>query len=221
MIDSISILLAAAICAGVYISINSGVSLYYKKEDTGIIQSMFCASKAAAVFGGISAAGCAAGYLFQCGRIPMFDLVRALVLMVFLGIIAVTDITEKKIPNKILIIMLVVFVVITAVFLLTDLEMTIYKLMTALFAAVFSFVTFGLTFLISKKMLGAGDVKLSIIMGLYLGSERILGAILYGAVLSALFAIFGIIFKKLKKNDSIPFAPFLLAGTIITLFVII
>ena len=63
--------------------------------------------------------------------------------------------------------------------------------------------------------MGAGDVKLSLLMGLYLSVEYVVGAIVYGCLVGAVYSIVQLLRKKLSRKDMIPFVPFLYAGLII------
>jgi len=54
--------------------------------------------------------------------------------------------------------------------------------------------------------------------GLYLGFSETVPAILYGTVLAALVGLVLILLKKIGRKDTMPLAPFLFAGIIITVF---
>ena len=82
------------------------------------------------------------------------------------------------------------------------------------------FALFLSLFLITKgKGLGFGDVVYAFMMGLVLGYPNIIVglyvAFLTGAIVSLILVWTG---KKKMRGDSIPFGPFLAAGTIIGLF---
>ena len=71
---------------------------------------------------------------------------------------------------------------------------------------------------VMKKGLGAGDVKLLAVLGAYLGWENTLKAA-FVAVCSAMFYFLGNRCIHHEKADSeIPFAPFLLWGTVAVSF---
>lgn len=83
---------------------------------------------------------------------------------------------------------------------------------------VFAFFLF--LFLITKgKGLGFGDVVFAFLMGLILGFPKIIVglylAFLTGAVISVILVLTG---KKKLRGGSIPFGPFLVSGTIISIF---
>jgi leader peptidase (prepilin peptidase)/N-methyltransferase len=74
----------------------------------------------------------------------------------------------------------------------------------------------------SEVALGFGDVNLALVCGLFLGwPEIVIGllcAILMGGIVSALMILFMIITKRYRPYFAIPYAPFIILGTIILLF---
>jgi len=86
------------------------------------------------------------------------------------------------------------------------------------YAALILGLPFFLTVLLTKeKALGGGDIRIAIITGLLIGKENLL-TWLYITVFSAL--IYGLLLgykKKSFKNLKIPFAPFIILGTVVSL----
>lgn len=68
------------------------------------------------------------------------------------------------------------------------------------------------------KGMGGGDVKLGGFIGLMLGFPLALAAIVSSFILGALFSIFLIIAGKKHFGQAIPFGPFLVLGSLISLF---
>lgn len=68
------------------------------------------------------------------------------------------------------------------------------------------------------KGMGGGDVKLGAFMGLTLSFPLSLVAVMLAFLTGAITSIILIIFKKKHFGQSIPFGPFLVAGSLITLF---
>jgi prepilin signal peptidase PulO-like enzyme (type II secretory pathway) len=87
-----------------------------------------------------------------------------------------------------------------------------------LYAALLLGLPFFLTVLITKeKALGGGDIRIALISGFIIGSNNI-QTWLYITIFSAL--IYGLILgykKKSIKNLKIPFAPFMILGTVLSL----
>jgi leader peptidase (prepilin peptidase)/N-methyltransferase len=66
--------------------------------------------------------------------------------------------------------------------------------------------------------LGFGDVKMVLLMGLFLGLHRLIVAIFLASLSGLLVGIFLIIFKKKNLKSALPFGPFLSLGSYISLF---
>ena len=67
--------------------------------------------------------------------------------------------------------------------------------------------------------MGAGDVKLVFVLGLYMTGERIMGAIFYGVLLCCIYSIIMLCRKKIGLKDGVPMAPFLYMGMCINLLI--
>jgi leader peptidase (prepilin peptidase)/N-methyltransferase len=92
----------------------------------------------------------------------------------------------------------------------------------ALLGGLVAFVVFALLHIVSPRSMGFGDVKLSFVLGLFLGylgwGEVVLGLFL-GFLYGALVGI-GLILTGLRtRKDHVPFGPFLAAGTITAILV--
>lgn len=78
---------------------------------------------------------------------------------------------------------------------------------------------FGALFLLSAgRWLGGGDVRIGAIMGLILGWPLVLIGLFLGYLLGTVYSIIGLLTKKLTRKSPIPFGPFLLLGTYVTMF---
>ena len=85
-------------------------------------------------------------------------------------------------------------------------------------AAMTAFIFFFLlSFLSKEKFLGMGDAYLVILLGLILGWPKILLGLFLAFAIGAIYGIILIALKKKKLKSQVPFAPFLVAGTIITM----
>ena len=94
-------------------------------------------------------------------------------------------------------------------------ETFIYPLLSALLATAF----FLAIFLISRgRWLGFGDVKLVFFLGLLLGFPDTLIALFLAFLFGAIIGIGLIALEKKSLKSEVPFAPFLVIGTFIALF---
>lgn len=82
-----------------------------------------------------------------------------------------------------------------------------------------AFLFFFLLVAVSKeKWMGMGDAYLVILLGLILGWPKILLALMLAFAIGALFGLILIALKQKKMSSQVPFAPFLILGTVISLF---
>ena len=66
-----------------------------------------------------------------------------------------------------------------------------------------------------SEAMGMGDVKYALFMGLFLGWPNTLVAIYFAFVVGAVVSIILLLIKKVKKENPIPFGPFLIVGTVV------
>jgi len=86
-------------------------------------------------------------------------------------------------------------------------------------AAFLAFMFFFLLVFLSKETwMGMGDAYLVIFLGLILGWPKILLGLMLAFTIGALVGLALIGFKKKKMKSQIPFAPFLIAGSMIAMF---
>ena len=82
-----------------------------------------------------------------------------------------------------------------------------YAYLTAFFGFIlFSYIV---KFIIKKPALGAGDSKLFAMSGIWFGFEGLEVTITLSFLFSALFVLFGLILKSIKRGQYIPFGPFI------------
>jgi prepilin signal peptidase PulO-like enzyme (type II secretory pathway) len=77
---------------------------------------------------------------------------------------------------------------------------------------------YGFLYMVSKgEWVGFGDVKLGVFMGLVLGWQQGLLAVMLANVLAFCFIAPGLLLGKVTRKSRIPFGPFLILATLITL----
>ena len=69
-----------------------------------------------------------------------------------------------------------------------------------------------------KEAMGGGDVKLAAMIGAFLGWRYIIISLFLGFFLGALAGIVLILSKIKSREDTVPFGPFIVLGSLITLF---
>lgn len=148
----------------------------------------------------------------------VISVVQSLVLLQFVFIIASIDYRLKKIPNKLILILLIIRLVGIA----GEIVYSPGEMPRIVISSLVGFLVGGLFMLvcalISRGGVGAGDVKLYAAIGMYFGLSGILEIMTYSLVLAAVISIGLLIFKRAKVRSTIPMAPFIAVGTALYLF---
>jgi leader peptidase (prepilin peptidase)/N-methyltransferase len=140
------------------------------------------------------------------------ELIVALVFASNLVIIIVTDLKERIIPNKVLLLGIIV---------LALLRIFIHSLPLYNYVIAF-FVGGGVILLISilgslvlrKESMGGGDIKLFALIGLVVGIKLIFLSIFLASLLGTLYGVYLMLIRRYNRDQYIPFAPFIAAGSI-------
>ena len=125
------------------------------------------------------------------------------------------------IPNIIICVGLIVGVVLTVLISLTNSDLR--YIVDSLVGAVAGGATTGGiavtgSFLLRKKAMGAGDVKLMILIGLFLGAwPHLLIVIMVSAFIGSIAGVFLIMRGKRSTQSPIPYGPFLVIGALFDL----
>jgi prepilin signal peptidase PulO-like enzyme (type II secretory pathway) len=151
-------------------------------------------------------------------EVSVFYLLKFILITAFGFIAMVFDLFTRRIPNKLVLTMIIVWFVLLFPLLFFDTGNGVGFLLDSLCGLAMGGGLFILVYSISKKGLGGGDVKFMSAAGLYLGFAGTIPAILYGTVLAAIVCFILIILKKIGRKDSIPLAPFLFVGILVTVF---
>ena len=124
------------------------------------------------------------------------------------------------VPNRVLAVMTAVWLTVCAVTVIFTTEAGIALVFSGVGGALIAGAVFFLCYLISGRQLGGGDVKLSFVMGLYLTTSRILGAITYGVIVCCIYTVILLILKKISLKDGLPLVPFLYLGVLLVMLVV-
>ena len=147
----------------------------------------------------------------------MTEAAMGIIIVITMAILAYTDYKERRIPNRVLGAGAAIWLLLMAMALFTDREEAVSLLQRSIVGALIAGGAFLLCYIIVRGRIGAGDVKMAALMGLYLGSTRIATALVAGVVISAVYSVVMILARKLTVKDGLPMAPFLFLGTIIAL----
>ncbi|MFL2077807.1 prepilin peptidase [Marinilactibacillus psychrotolerans] len=140
-----------------------------------------------------------------------FQTIFGLLLVSMIVIVTVSDITYQKIPNKILLFFLPLFLIIKAFFLDTNWTSSIV-------GAALAFLLIGLIIYITKGGMGIGDLKFFSLFGLLFGWQLFLLlfllSTLYGAVINGILLALG----KVTRKTKVPFGPYIGASAVTVLY---
>ena len=146
----------------------------------------------------------------------MINTIRCLALLWGLLPIAWNDYMNKRIPNRMILDLLVFRILILLMECLLHQEYWIGIFINACTGFLCGGGLLLLCYLITKGGIGAGDVKLFAVLGCYLGSGRICIAAFLSFFISAFYCIIGWMRKKKSLKQEIPLGPFVLIGTMLT-----
>jgi len=139
------------------------------------------------------------------------EMVIAILLNSMLMIIFVSDLKYMIIPNKVLLSFLPPFILLRMIEPLTSWLSSVIGSLVGLFLI-------GFIILVSGGGMGAGDMKLFGVIGIVLGTKKILLTFFIACALGTIIGSLLFLFKKIKRKQPIPFGPYIVVATIISYF---
>ena len=131
-------------------------------------------------------------------------------------VVAGTDLSHKTIPNVITFPGMVVGIVSAATVLPLGLLNGVIGLLVG--GGILWLLAWASPFLFGKEGMGGGDIKLLAMIGAFLGWKPALMTIMVGSLLGSLVGITLIAVQVIRREDYIPFGPFLVCGAVVSLF---
>jgi prepilin signal peptidase PulO-like enzyme (type II secretory pathway) len=129
----------------------------------------------------------------------------------FLILIAVIDLRYRVILNLLILPAAVVTI-------LLSLNPGEIRLPSILLGAGFGLVTFAVAAFVRPGGLGAGDVKLATLLGLFFGFPNVIMPLLVGVLAGGIAAVLLLLTGRGNRSTQFPYAPFLCLGSLIALF---
>ena len=143
----------------------------------------------------------------------LFSLVFLLPIFALMILIFVYDLKYYLIPDS----AILLAILLTVIWHIT--VMPIEQITPFVFSAIGASLFFATIYFVSKgEWIGFGDVKLALFMGLFLGFPNIFVALFLSFVIGSVVGVLAILLKKKKLKSELPFAPFLISGTILAFF---
>lgn len=132
-------------------------------------------------------------------------------------VVSIIDYYHQLIPNK-----LVIFTLITGIiYRLTTYFVLDESLIEILKQSILGFLIGGgfylLIFIVSNGNMGGGDIKLMAALGVWLGTLDTVLAIFLTFMIGAVISVFLLATKIKSRKDAIPFGPFIIIGSFLTI----
>ena len=144
--------------------------------------------------------------------------IRSITITSILMIATYYDYKEFRIPNKLIIQGIVLWIGITLFEVATCKEVWLANLITEVIVSLAFLIVCVLCVVIVKNGIGMGDIKLFMLMGLIEGMDGAVSAVFVSMIIIFFASIIMLIAKKKSKKDVLPFAPYILMGTVLSIF---
>ena len=153
-------------------------------------------------------------FMYGFYRDTILNVGNTLLLCAVLWVCAWADWKQKLIPNKVLLLgLLARCLMLTAELFIAPYDV-LYDLLRSGIAGAALFAASFLCRLISSKAIGWGDVKLLVLMGFCLGADRVWSCVFCSMIIAFFYSVGLLLTKRANLKSEIPFAPILLAGTV-------
>lgn len=148
------------------------------------------------------------------------DLIKYVILIPMLACAFYVDLKEQIIPNRLNLLMFEIGLVFVFIYGFTNINIAI-NLLLGMFAGggIFLLITLIGGLIAGKEAMGMGDVKLMGALGLFFGLQNIVLISVLAFLIGAIGSIAIMIIKRKGTDTYIPFGPFIVIASVITIFV--
>ncbi len=148
------------------------------------------------------------------------DLIKYIILLPMLVCAFVVDLKEQIIPNRLNLLLFEVGLVFVFLYGFNNINIALNMLLGALAGGgIFLIITLIGGLIAGKEAMGMGDVKLMGALGLYFGLQNIVVISVLSFLIGAIVSIIYMIVKKKNADTYIPFGPFIVISSVITVFI--
>ena len=152
--------------------------------------------------------------------IANLDLIKFLILTPMLLSAFVIDYKLQIIPNRLNLTIFEIGIIFACLYGLSDVAITIKMLIGMLIGGgIFLFITLIGGLIYGKEAMGFGDVKLMGALGLFFGQYNIIAVTLVSFLIGAILSIILLVSKIKKSDEYIPFGPFIVIASFISMYV--
>src|SRR5262249_8370391 len=131
-------------------------------------------------------------------------------------VVAVTDLSHKIIPNAITFPGMILGIVSASTILPLGLTNGLIGLLVG--GGILWLLAWASPYLFGKEGMGGGDIKLLAMIGAFLGWKPALLTIMIGSLLGSIIGISLMAARIIKRDEYIPFGPFLVVGAVLSMF---
>ena len=162
--------------------------------------------------------------IYVCGikttLIANLDLMKYLIISPILLSAFIIDYKHQIIPNRLNLTLFEIGIVFAFLYGLSDVAISINLILGMLAGAgIFLLITVIGGFIYGKEAMGFGDVKLMGALGLLFGLSNIIIITLLSFLVGAILSIILLLTRIKKSNEYIPFGPFIVLGTFISMYI--
>lgn len=143
---------------------------------------------------------------------------RHIFLVPFLWLCTVTDWKDHVIPNRVLLAALAARAALLAAEILLSAGLVMELLLQAGGGALVMLAIMLICGAVTRGSLGAGDIKLFAVIGLFCGANSALNILMCSVVILSFYAIAALILKKATLRSTMPMAPAAFAGFLVFYF---
>ena len=128
---------------------------------------------------------------------------------------AAHDYREHKIPNKIILTGIIFRVLMLIPEFILERDVLLSTLFTEGIALIGVVIFIGVCLLLMKNSIGMGDFKLLMLMAITQGVSGVVASVFCSLIFTFIVAVVLLTTGKKSRKDTLPFAPFVTAGTIL------
>lgn len=152
--------------------------------------------------------------------IANLDLIKYLIISPMLVSAFVIDYKHQIIPNRLNLTLFEIGIIFAFLYGLSDVAITFNLLLGMVTGGgIFLLITVIGGLIYGKEAMGFGDVKLMASLGLLFGLSNIIVITLLSFLIGAILSVLLLITKIKKSSEYIPFGPFIVIGTFISMYV--
>lgn len=156
----------------------------------------------------------------QKNLVSNLNLIKYVILTPLLLSVLVIDYKKQIIPNRLVLTMVEIGLVISFLYGISNVVITIDMLFGMLAGAlIFLIISLIGKLIYNKDAMGFGDIKLMGAVGLYFGFTNIISIAVMAFLIGAISAVLLVLIKKKKATEDVAFAPFIVISAFINIFV--